>query len=317
MALGAGFFAALLPDADVLIRSPSDPLLTLEFHRQFSHSLLFAPLGAVVAAGLVWLLLRKREPFFQLWLYALVAWLSACLLDAATSYGTQLLWPFSDARLAASIIAVVDPVFTLLLLAGVISALRWPQRWPTLIVLVLALTWLGTGWLQRERALATATGLAAARGHIPERIEAKPSIGNLLLWRTIYEADGRFHVDAVRAGLGRITVYRGGSVPRVRPGELPGVPAGSRLARDIARFDHVSSGWLAPWQLPDGGQLIGDIRYALRPDLLAPLWAITVDTAYPDRHVRLLTFRRVDEATRRGFVAMLRGQPLEASAEEF
>ncbi len=29
----AGLFAGLLPDADALIRSSNDPLLTLEFHR--------------------------------------------------------------------------------------------------------------------------------------------------------------------------------------------------------------------------------------------------------------------------------------------
>ena len=34
------------------------------------------------------------------------------LLDTCTSYGTHLLWPFSTTPMAWSIIAIVDPVFT-------------------------------------------------------------------------------------------------------------------------------------------------------------------------------------------------------------
>ena len=39
-----GFLAGLAPDLDVLIRSENDPILFLEYHRQFSHSLFLFPL---------------------------------------------------------------------------------------------------------------------------------------------------------------------------------------------------------------------------------------------------------------------------------
>ena len=32
-----GFLAGLAPDLDVLIQSSTDPILSLEYHRQFSH----------------------------------------------------------------------------------------------------------------------------------------------------------------------------------------------------------------------------------------------------------------------------------------
>ncbi|MBT5700853.1 MAG: metal-dependent hydrolase, partial [Gammaproteobacteria bacterium] len=38
-----GCFAGLAPDLDIFIFSSTDPLLFLEFHRQFSHSLVFIP----------------------------------------------------------------------------------------------------------------------------------------------------------------------------------------------------------------------------------------------------------------------------------
>ncbi|TNG00208.1 MAG: metal-dependent hydrolase, partial [Gammaproteobacteria bacterium] len=60
LATGIGFFAGMLADADILIRSADDPLINLEFHRQFSHSLLFIPFGGLIAAVLVWWFVRKH-----------------------------------------------------------------------------------------------------------------------------------------------------------------------------------------------------------------------------------------------------------------
>ena len=45
-----GALAGMAPDLDVVIQSPSDPLLFLEFHRQFTHALIFIPLGALLVA---------------------------------------------------------------------------------------------------------------------------------------------------------------------------------------------------------------------------------------------------------------------------
>lgn len=48
-----GIAAGLLADADVLISSSSDPLLNIEYHRHFTHSLLFIPFGAAIALALL------------------------------------------------------------------------------------------------------------------------------------------------------------------------------------------------------------------------------------------------------------------------
>ena len=49
----AGAAGALLPDADVLVPSASDPLLALEYHRHFSHALVISPLVALIASALL------------------------------------------------------------------------------------------------------------------------------------------------------------------------------------------------------------------------------------------------------------------------
>ena len=45
-----GFLSGMAADLDIFIRSPEDPMLYLEFHRQFTHSLIFIPLGGLFCA---------------------------------------------------------------------------------------------------------------------------------------------------------------------------------------------------------------------------------------------------------------------------
>ena len=116
----AGLAAGLLADADVLIRSASDPLLSIEYHRHFSHALIFIPVGAALATLLLWPLLRKRCEWRRLYLFCLAGYSASGLLDACTSYGTHLFWPFSDERVAFNIISIVDPLFTLILLGSLL-----------------------------------------------------------------------------------------------------------------------------------------------------------------------------------------------------
>ena len=85
-AAGVGALAAFAPDADVFIRSAADPLLAIEYHRGFTHSLAFSPIGAAIVAAL-WLSRahwRNWERWRLLWLAGSLAYL--CLLytsDAA------------------------------------------------------------------------------------------------------------------------------------------------------------------------------------------------------------------------------------------
>ena len=58
-----GFLAGLAPDLDVLIQSSTDPVLFLEYHRQFTHSLFFIPFGALIVAAPIFLLVRKHLSF--------------------------------------------------------------------------------------------------------------------------------------------------------------------------------------------------------------------------------------------------------------
>ncbi|HBC07267.1 MAG TPA: metal-dependent hydrolase, partial [Rhodospirillaceae bacterium] len=235
---GLGFIAGMMADLDVLIRSQTDPLLFLEYHRQFSHSLIFIPVGGLIAALLLHWPFRRWHGlmFLQTWMFCALGYGTHGLLDTATSYGTVLLWPFSDERFSWSIISIVDPLFTLPILAlAIVGVVRRNGAWGR-AALVWALVYLGLGVVQHRNALAMGHVLAVERGHAPLRLEVKPSFANILVWKVIYETADRFHVDAVRAGIGAM-VMPGTSVPRLDPArDFPWLQAGSRQARDIARF---------------------------------------------------------------------------------
>ena len=304
-----GAIAGLLPDADQLIAADADPLLTLEFHRHFTHSLIIAPLGALLPALAIFVAIRRRLPFLRLYAFALIGYLLAPLLDACTSYGTHLLWPFAERPLAWSIISIIDPVFTLAVTAALSFAI-WRQS-PTFarIAIVSAACILAVGIVQHERALAHARSLAAARGHSPERLLVKPTLANMLVWRSLYVVGGRIHVDAIRVGLANnVRIYPGASAERFDVDRDLRLPAGSVLLRDVQRFVAFADG--LPVRHPARRDMIGDARYAMLPTSLEPLWGIVLDPASPDRHVRFETQRNLTPLIRRRFIDMLLGRDL-------
>ena len=200
-----GALAGMAADIDVLIQSPDDPLLFLEFHRQFTHSLVFIPVGALLVAGALRTLTRNRAAWQDvtwnhLYLAAFAGYASHGLLDSCTSYGTQLFWPFTDARVSWDIISIVDPLFTIPLLVGVIASARSSRVVYARGAALWALVYLGIGVIQHERAMSVASAVAVQRGHTAERLTVKPSFANLLVWKAIYLDDAEYYVDAVRVG---------------------------------------------------------------------------------------------------------------------
>lgn len=309
-----GFFAGLLADVDVLIRSTEDQLLFLDFHRHFTHALVFIPIGGLLAALIAWPFARKRLPFASIYLFALLGYLPSGLIDACTSYGTHLLWPFSDARTAWSVISIIDPVFTLILLLGMVWALLRRSAWTSRVTLGISLLYLLFGMVQHDRAEKVARELAENRGHTIERIAVHPSLGNVLLWRSVYESSGHYHIDGVRVGLFVAPrIYEGGSIKRFMPQDLPGLKQGSVLAKDIERFTHFSDGFVAIHT--ESPNVLGDVRYALLPNSTLPLWGISLDMAQQEKHVEFMTFRQHDGMRRQLFMDMLAGRPLVDDAD--
>lgn len=302
-----GFAAGLLPDADALIRSETDPLLVVEYHRHFTHALPFVPVGALIATLLLWPFLRRHLSWVHVYGYAFLGYMTHGFLDACTSYGTRLMWPFSDEPVSWSIIAVVDPFFSFFLLAG-LSAAWWlrDRRWGR-AGLVLAGAYLAFGAVQHQRALAVAEALADVRGQTPERVLVKPTMGNVLLWRAIAVEDGVAHIDAVRIDVaGGSTVYEGRTARLIDPVRWQDLPPDSPAYRELVRFHGYSDALLVAH--PDDPGYIGDLRYSMLPTGIAPLWGIELDPSRPHAPIDFVARREFTPAMRRQFIDMLRGR---------
>ena len=285
-----GAVAGMAPDLDVLIRSSEDPLLFLEFHRQFTHSLVFIPIGAALCAAVLFPFVRRLCRVREVYLYCILGYATHGLLDGCTSYGTQLYWPFSNYRVAWNNISIVDPLFTLPVLVLVVLAACRGRVALARTACVWAMLYLAVGLVQRDRAEAAGYAIARARDHAPVFVEAKPAFASLLLWKTIYEHAGRYYVDAVRAGATLVHFPGQSAAKLVLARDLPWLDPRTQQARDLERFRWFSQDHLA--LDPRNPDEVIDIRYSMLPDRIDPLWGIRLDPAAPsDAFSRFVTQR--------------------------
>lgn len=119
-----GAIIGTLPDLDVFFSPFFTPVDQLFVHRGMSHSLLFC----IIMAPLLGILLRriyrkKGIPFVQWTGFSLSILLGSVAIDYLTTYGSSILWPFSSYRIELSTIAIVDLLFTIPLLIGLVIML--------------------------------------------------------------------------------------------------------------------------------------------------------------------------------------------------
>jgi inner membrane protein len=272
-----GFIAAVTPDVDFIVGSATDPVASWLYHRQFTHSLLFIPIGALLTSLLFGWMKTFTGVRLQVYGAALVSYATHGLLDALTSYGTLLLWPFSDRRIAWDVIGIIDPMFTVPLLVGVVVATAIRRARPAQVALSIALSYLACGVWQHQRAADVQQLLAEARGHTIVHSRVMPAPGSLVLWRSVYVVDGRIHADGVRLPWwGEPLVKPGGSVRLASFTDVPPAMAerdGTRRVFQVLTW--FADGLVAP---VDGAPYtIGDLRYAVEWSGTMPLWGVQFD----------------------------------------
>lgn len=106
-----GAIAGTIPDLDVIATNFTDTVSGLAIHRGFSHSIIFS----LILAPILGILVSKFEKYKVVkdWtLFFFLGLVTHPILDAFTTWGTQLFWPFEN-RLAFKNIFVIDPLYTL------------------------------------------------------------------------------------------------------------------------------------------------------------------------------------------------------------
>lgn len=194
-AVAWGAAVSLLPDIDVPLGMLMGDAAALTFHRGITHSLLFVTLAAVLLGWLASRLHRKAGVGWGGW--GLMLWLSLLshlAIDAFTSYGIQLLLPFSDHPFAIASVSVIDPLYTLPLLVCVGLLVFMARRRGARQVLALAGIGLSSLYLaftlvNKQQVEEVFAATLARDGVDYQRLFVKPTIFNNLLWRGIAETD--------------------------------------------------------------------------------------------------------------------------------
>ncbi len=196
MALAAGAIANTMPDLDVLpLLFAADGLAEWRDHRGITHSLWFGAVLGPLIGWACWRFFRRRPGDARGADDALRAWITVWtasmiahpLLDMCTIYGTQLLQPFSDRRFAVPAVGIIDPFYTVILLAAVLAALvvrRWGEvaAWAALLG---STGYLLYGWGENQAVAREARRQLAAQGSVGGDLHAYTTIFQPWLRRVV------------------------------------------------------------------------------------------------------------------------------------
>ncbi len=224
-ALWWGALGGFIPDLDVLAIATHGPFGELLYHRGFTHALWFGP---VVGPALGWLVWRhaarrkhrrggtatrvesgEREPVLPdpgdrsqlgawIGLFTL-ALFTHPLIDIFTAYGTQLWAPFSMQRYAWNGVAIIDPVYSGILIAALLMGTRLrarsgARRAVAAAALVLSWSYLGYGVLLNGNAEDAVRQHLTAQGATVIGVRAYPTLLQPYLRRVVARTPDDVHV---------------------------------------------------------------------------------------------------------------------------
>jgi len=189
--IAAGFFACAAPDLDFVLGLAS-PVVYLEHHRGVTHSVLLAPLWALLLAWLLAKLLREPRGWKALYGVCLLAIGAHILGDLITSFGTIIFAPVSDARYAWGTTFIIDLWFTGIIAVGLLASLAWrASRIPAAAAGAVLAAYVGFQAVLKGEALDYAREYAARQGWSGE-VSALPRAVSPFNW-TVYSSDEAAH----------------------------------------------------------------------------------------------------------------------------
>lgn len=191
-----GAVAGTLPDLDVLIEH-GDPIRNMVLHRAETHALFWLTLFSLPLAASVSRLHGEWAQWRRWWMAMWLALVTHPLLDTMTVYGTQLALPFSDRPFGVGSIFIIDPLYTLPLLAGAGWALasRGSARGlkANAAGLMLSSAYLVWGVLAQGHVERVARQSLAGQGVDVEQVLVTPTAFNSVLWRVVVLAGPIYH----------------------------------------------------------------------------------------------------------------------------
>ena len=190
-----GAIAGTIPDLDVISSFFTDTVSALEIHRGFTHSIFFSVVFAPIFAFLV----TKFETYKNLkdwsWLF-FWAFITHPILDAQTTWGTQLFWPL-DIRLAFKNVFVIDPLYTIPFLVFLILAMlqkrgTQKRRFYNNLGLIISSSYLVITLILKGFAYQKFNKELAVQNITFKTLNTKPTPLNTILWSANIETEDSF-----------------------------------------------------------------------------------------------------------------------------
>lgn len=119
-----GAVLGTLPDLDIIVNPFVDAVNQLYFHRSITHSVTFILLASPLFGWAFQKFYRRRDIGWKPWtLFMFWIFLTHVLIDLPTTYGTQILQPFTNHPFTTDAMFIIDPLFTVPIFLGLLSAL--------------------------------------------------------------------------------------------------------------------------------------------------------------------------------------------------
>jgi inner membrane protein len=272
-----GAIGGLMPDVDVVL-SAVDPMGELLYHRGPTHALWFGPVVGTALGYLLWRTRGSHQPGTRhAWVGVMVAAIfTHPLLDVFTTYGTQLLTPFSNRRFSLDAVPIIDPLYSLPLLLAIL--IGWRAGWRShraksgaWLALALSTGYLFYGVHLNQQATARARAALAREGIAASDVRSYPTMFQVYLRRIVVHADDEVLIGWLSLWNGRdiawdrFRVSRGPEVDRVR------------ASYEGRVFEWFTSEQTAAHVERRGDETIveiGDLRYGFPGQPTQPFWGI-------------------------------------------
>lgn len=247
--------ASNLPDVD-LIFGLRGTAAYLEHHRDLSHSIVGAPLLAVVLALAARAVVKQaRLPW--LLLCSLLGVAGHVFMDLWTSYGTRVLSPFDHRFYAWDLVFIVDPLILALLLGTLLLARR-PVFGPRAAAAGLALLLAYVGGREALHASALNKALAQFQPGAVVDAAALPHPLDPLGWRAIVDTGPAYWTGEIRLNGAAALLVRRDKLPETAA--VARVREASPLAAVFLAFSRFP--WLEVEQTPEGTTVVWrDLRF--------------------------------------------------------
>ncbi|WP_179352102.1 metal-dependent hydrolase [Winogradskyella vidalii] len=253
-----GAIAGTIPDLDIFASYFTDTVSALAIHRGFTHSIIFSVLFAPIFGWIV----SRYESYkdFKGWAWLFFwALITHPILDAHTTWGTQLFWPL-DLRLAFKTIFVIDPFYTLPFLVFLILTMfqkrtSKKRRLYNGIGLTVSTAYLALTFILKDVATTRFEDALLTQDIVYRQLDTRPSPLNTILWNANVDTEDNYLLGTY-------------SFLDTQPITFETYPKNHNLLGDLAKNEKVkrmiaiSEGWFTITKI-DGKLYYNDLRFGL------------------------------------------------------